>query len=93
MNETANNKREMKMKTNEQRKYNSIMRDAKRMAEFSGIVDKNQMALWFNGLMTESNTLDFARNVRRACATACLLAGTAFPPEMDAYTMAGLIGC
>jgi len=68
------------------------MADARVMAEYSGIIDETVMALWFGGNLSGYGTLPYARDVRRACATACMIAGTGYPPHMDGHTMAGLTG-
>lgn len=79
-------------KTVTPRKYDSIMNDAMRMAEHSGIVRPETLQLWFGEHMAASGTLAFARNVRRASATACLISGKGFPAGMDAFTMERMVG-
>ena len=80
------------MKTRTDRKIDSIMADARDMAEYSGIVRPETMGLWFGDYLSESGTMEYARNVRRAAATACLVSDRGFPPHLDAYTMRGIVG-
>ena len=79
------------MTTNEKRKIDSIMADALAMATHANVAPE-LVSLWFSDALAASGTLDYARNLRRAMATACLLAQRGFPPHMDAHTMAGLTG-
>ena len=80
------------MTINQKRKYNSIMADAHKMADHSGLISPSQIQLWFGGKLTSCGTLEYARNLRRGMAAVCLAAGNGFPGDMDAFTAAGLSG-
>jgi len=80
------------MTINQKRKYDSIMADALKMADHSGLVSPVQIQLWFGGKLTSSGTLEYARNLRRAMSVVCLVAGNGYPGNMDAFTAAGLSG-